>query len=71
MVIRIMAEIKEGEWLGHVEWMWHETSVQGYNEQSAFRGLYVYVYQAAYTVIYPLVSQMTIFTLSDFTAQSL
>jgi len=31
-----MEEKKEDEWLGHVEWMLHETSVQGYhNEQSA------------------------------------
>jgi hypothetical protein len=36
MVIRIIEELKEGEWLGHVEWMLHETIVQGYhNEQPA------------------------------------
>ena len=36
MIIGIMEERKEGEWLGHVEWMGHEACVQAYNnEQSA------------------------------------
>jgi len=29
-IIRIIEEGKEGEWLGHVEWMWHETCAQVY-----------------------------------------
>jgi len=32
IIIRIMEEGKEGEWLGHVEWMWHETCVQVYQK---------------------------------------
>jgi hypothetical protein len=53
-----------------------ETCVQGYhksliimNHQLCFWGLYVY--QAAYTMAYPVLSQMTKFTLSHFTTQSL
>jgi hypothetical protein len=37
---------KEGEWHGHVEWMLHEISVQGYHdEQSAqFSRADMYIY---------------------------
>jgi hypothetical protein len=38
---------------------------------SAFSGCYVYVYQATDTMTYPLLSQITKFTLSHFTIQSL
>jgi len=38
---------------------------------SAFRAIYVYVYKAPDTMRYPLLSQMTKFTLTDFTTQSL
>jgi len=37
----------------------------------AFRGLYVYVYKTTDTMKYPLLSQMTKYTPSDFTRQSL
>jgi len=29
-----MEEGKEGEWLGHVEWMWHETYVKVYQKST-------------------------------------
>jgi len=38
---------------------------------SAFWGLYVYVYKATDMMTYPFLSQLTKFTLSDFTTQSL
>jgi len=64
--------------------VWHEACVQGYQEyviimdnELQFSGPYVYraahtvTYRAAHTVTHPLLSQMTKFTLSHFTTQSL
>jgi len=31
-IIRIKGEMKEGEWLGHVQCVWHETCIQGYQK---------------------------------------
>jgi hypothetical protein len=51
----------------------NETCIQGYqNEQSAqLSGAYMYMYTKLQTMTCPLVSQMTNFTLSEFTALSL
>ena len=57
---------------------WHETCAHGYQKSLfimynylPFWVLYIYVYQATGTITYPLLSQITKFTLSHFTTQSL
>jgi len=70
-----MEERKEGDWLCHVECMRH--TIQGYqkslfimNNQLRFYGP-MCIYLASDMITYPLLSQITKFTLSHFTTQSL
>jgi len=58
-----MEERKEGEWLGHIECLWHKTctGLSSWTISSAFRALYIYMYTniPSYRQWHPLLSQMT------------